>query len=355
MEDRPVLLRGARILLVVASLIIVVAGLQAAAALLRPFLVSLFLSILSLPLLTGLQRLRIPRPISVLLTMTAVVLVFVGIGLLVGGSLNGFIEAAPRYRERLEQLGGLVSQQLTQRGIDVRDLFDGQKLNLGVVFDFMTGSLLAIAAVLSNTVMVLLTMVFILLEAAGFPDKLRLAFGRPEPALARFRAITEEVQRYLAIKTMISLATGLVVTGWLWLLGVDFPLLWGLIAFVMNYIPNLGSILAAIPPVLLATVQIGIGRAIVVAIGYAVINISLGTLVEPQLMGRRLGLSPLVVFFSLVFWGWVWGPIGMLLSVPLTMILKIMMENSVEFRWIAILLDDRAHPPEAAPPSSSEL
>ena len=131
------------------------------------------------------------------------------------------------------------------------------------------------------------------------------------------------------------------------MLGLGFPLLWGLVAFIFNYIPNLGSILAAIPPVLLALVQFGPARAAVVAVGYLVINIGLANFLEPYLMGRRLGLSTLVVFLSLVFWGWVWGPVGMLLSVPLTVIVKIALENTKDFRWVAIMLG--ANPTRSTP------
>jgi predicted PurR-regulated permease PerM len=142
----------------------------------------------------------------------------------------------------------------------------------------------------------------------------------------------------VAIKPLVSLATGGFVALWVGLLGVDFPLLWGLVAFLMNYIPSLGSILAAVPAILLTIVQLGPGRALAVAIGYLVVNVVLGNFVEPHFMGRRLGMSTLVVFLSLVFWGWVWGPVGMLLSVPLTMVLKILLENTEDLRWVAVLL-----------------
>ena len=148
------------------------------------------------------------------------------------------------------------------------------------------------------------------------------------------------------IKTAVSAVTGTVVGLWVAALGLDFALLWGLVAFLLNFIPNLGSIIAAIPAVLLAMVQFGPGRAAVIAAGYLVVNIVFGSVVEPMLMGRRLGLSTLVVFASLVFWGFVWGPVGMLFSVPLTMVVKIALENSKDFRWVAVMLD--ANPAAAA-------
>jgi predicted PurR-regulated permease PerM len=153
-----------------------------------------------------------------------------------------------------------------------------------------------------------------------------------------FTKIIVDVQRYLGIKTLISLATGILIGVWVAILGVDFPILWGILAFLFNYIPSLGSILAAVPTLLLALVQLGPGPAALVGLGYVVVNVALGTFVEPYFMGRKLGLSTLVIFLSLVFWGWVWGPVGMLLSVPLTMVVKILLENSENFRWVAVLL-----------------
>ena len=137
---------------------------------------------------------------------------------------------------------------------------------------------------------------------------------------------------------MISLITGVTVTIWVYVLGLDFPILWGIVAFLFNYIPNIGSIIAAVPAVLLALVQFGLGKALVVTLGYVVVNVIMGNFVEPRVMGRGLGLSPLVVFLSLIFWGWIFGPVGMLLSVPLTMIVKIAFQHSPEMRWLAVLL-----------------
>ena len=158
----------------------------------------------------------------------------------------------------------------------------------------------------SNTFLVLLTVIFILMEAAGFSGKLRRAFGEATD-LGQFERMTQQVQKYLVIKTAISAITGTVVGLWAAVMGLDFALLWGVTAFLFNFIPNLGSIIAAVPAVLLAVVQFGPGRAAVIAVGYLVINIGFGSFVEPMLLGRRLGLSTLVVFVSLVFWGWVWG------------------------------------------------
>jgi predicted PurR-regulated permease PerM len=160
----------------------------------------------------------------------------------------------------------------------------------------------------------------------------------PEESLPRIEAFRGAVQRYVALKSLISIATGILIWIWLLVLGIDFAPLWGFMAFLLNYIPNIGSILAAIPAVSLALVQLGPGSAVAALAGYLVVNNVVGNFVEPRIMGRGMGLSTLVVFISLVAWGWIFGTIGMLLSVPLTMTLKIGFESSRDHRWVSRLL-----------------
>jgi predicted PurR-regulated permease PerM len=146
------------------------------------------------------------------------------------------------------------------------------------------------------------------------------------------------VNNYLAIKTLVSIATGIVVSIMLWAFGLDFPILWGVLAFLLNFIPNIGSIIAAVPAISLAILQLGPAQAGFIGLGYLTINTVMGNVVEPKYLGKGLGLSALVVFLSLIFWGWLLGTVGMLLSVPLTMILKIGLQSSAEGRWFAVLL-----------------
>ena len=331
--------RGARFLIIAASLVVVVAGLRAAGQLLLPFLVSVLLAIIALPLMVWLQRRGAPTAVAVLATILTAVAILAGVVIVVGRSLNEFTAAAPGYQARFQELAGSTLTWLDALGIETQGWGAREFLNPGALMDLVGGTLRAVAAVAQNTFLVVLTMVFILAEAAGFSGKLRVVFGERSDHLERFGVMARQIQRYLAIKTLISLATGILVGLWVSVLGLGFPLLWGLVAFIFNYIPNLGSILAAVPPVLLALVQFGPGRATVVAAGYLAINIGLANFLEPYLMGRRLGLSTLVILLSLIFWGWVWGPVGMLLSVPLTVIVKIALENTEDFRWVATLLD----------------
>jgi predicted PurR-regulated permease PerM len=203
----------------------------------------------------------------------------------------------------------------------------------------VANTLSGLGGVLTNGFLILLTVAFILTEASSFPTKLHRVLDRPDRSLEGFDHFLETVKRYMAIKTWVSLATGAIVWLALWLIGVDYPLLWGVVAFLLNYVPNIGSIIAAIPAVLLAIIQLGWGHAVGVILLYVAINVIIGSIIEPKFMGKGLGLSTLVVFLSLIFWGWVLGPVGMLLSIPLTMTVKIAMDHNEETRWIAVLLD----------------
>ena len=350
METRPD--RGARFLVVAASVIIVIAGLRQAGQLVLPFLTAVFLAVVSLPVMVWLQRRRVPTPLAVIGTVAAAAGVIGVLGIVVGRSVNDFAVVAPQYTARFQELANRSVAWAAGLGLPMAELRLLDYVNAGAVVDLLGGTLGALAGLLSNAFLVLLAVIFILFEAAGFRAKLRAAFGNRGDSLDRFGQMTQQIQNYLAIKTAVSLATGLVAGLWVWALGLDFPLLWGLVAFLFNYIPNLGSIFAAIGPVLLSVVQFGPGRAVAVAVGYVLINVIFGSLIEPMLLGRRLGLSTLVVFLSLVFWGWVWGPMGMLLSVPLTMMLKIALENTEDLRWVAVMLD--ANPSTAQAPAVAD-
>jgi AI-2 transport protein TqsA len=342
MREARELTPAVRVLLVLASLVVVIAGLKAAQAILIPVLLALLLAILCTPAVYWLREHRVPTVLAVLLVVVALIGLLTGFGALVGGSVNGFIDAAPRYQQRLDAVGESIGAWLQGHGVDTSRLHASDVFQPGALVRFLGGGLTALLATLSNTFVVVLILVFMLLEAVSLPTKMRVAMDRPHADLQRFTKAAREIQKYLGLKTAISALTGLLIGGWVAILGLDFALTWGFLAFLLNFIPNIGSIIAAIPAVLLALVQLGLAKAILVALGFLVVNIVLGNLVEPQLMGRTLGMSSLAIFLSLVFWGWLWGPVGMFLSVPLTMILKIGMENSRDLKPIALLLDSAA-------------
>ena len=344
---------GFRALMTAAAVVVVIAGLKAASEVLLPVLAAGFLAVLSIPPVRALQRRKVPDWAAVLIVFLGVLVAVGLVSLFVGTSIKGFSANVPKYEERLREYTTGLLDWLGGFGIELSTDTVREQLDTGSLMR-MTGSAIgALGAVLSNTLFVLLTVVFILAEAAGLPKKLRAAFDVGEDELNQFAGVMTDLQTYLSVKTRISLITGVLALLSTWIIGVDYPLLWGLIAFLLNYVPTLGSIIAGAPPVVLALVQFGWERALAVVVCYVVINVVMGNVLEPRMMGRSLGLSSLVVFLSLVFWGFVWGPVGMVLSVPLTMVVKILLEHSDDMKWLAVLLssgaETREQLEEAAP------
>lgn len=162
---------------------------------------------------------------------------------------------------------------------------------------------------------------------------------KAEPVLAAADRITLAVQHYLGLKSLVSLITAIMAVVILWLFGIHFAILWGLLTFFLNFIPNIGSFIATFPPVAVALFQTGSpGKALVIAALLSIVQLGVGNFLEPKLMGRGLDLSPLVVLLALLFWGWLWGLVGMLLAVPLTAAVKIAMEQIDETRTLAVLM-----------------
>lgn len=337
-------------LLGAASCVVVLAGMRAAQELLVPLLLSLFLAVICAPPLFWLQRRGLPSGLAAVAIILAVTLAQLGVVAVVATSLTGFMESLPRYQESLQsQFAGLLAW-LRSHGVTVASQDLLKYLNPGSIMRLAGVLVSGLGAVLTNTFMILLTVIFLLLEASSFPEKLRSVSSDPDGSMPQWNKVAADIQHYVALKTWVSLGTGLAVYLWLAILGVDFALLWGLLAFLLNYVPNIGSIMAALPGVLLALVQLGWSGALAAAGGYLVINLAVGSIIEPRIMGRRLGLSTLVVFLSLVFWGWVLGPVGMVLSVPLTMAVKIGLESYGGTRALGVILGagPPAEPPRAA-------
>ena len=332
---------GGRFLLMGASFVVVVAGLRLGASMLLPFALALFLAVMSMPIMFWLQLRRVPAPLAVLLTMLVIGALLGGIILLGTQSVAEFQTQLPGYQSRLTALYQSWITGLSDRfDVPLDQYLTLSLINPGAAIGFFGQMTARVVGFLGNTFVVLLIMAFILAEATVFPFKFRAILGPQAGDGRRMTKVIREVQEYLGIKTAVSLATGLLIGVLAWLLQLDFPVLLGLIGFVMNYIPTVGSILAAVPAVVLSLLQFGtLGHLLAVSLAYGAINTVFGNIIEPNLMGRRLGLSTLVVILSLLFWAWLWGPVGALLAVPLTMVVKIMLENTEDLRWIAILLD----------------
>ncbi len=308
------------ILITAASLVIVVAGMQAAAALINPFLLAIFLAILFSPPLYWLQRRGVPKALAVAIILLGFLVTSFLLMAFVGRSLNALTGQLPFYQERLATILSHLFAWLNSLGIDTSNVLLADYVSPRKIMDLVYLMLSLVRGLFTHMLLIFLTVLFIMIEAAGFPGKLQAAFPDPEKTLGHFRAITASVNQYMGVKAIFSLATGLSIWILLTLLGVDFAGTWGLLAFFLNFIPSIGSIIAAVPAILLALLQLGLPTALLTLLGYLVVNVLFGNFLEPRFMGRRLGLSTLVVFLSLLFWGWVLGPVGMVLSVPLTMI-----------------------------------
>ncbi len=326
---------GYRVLVGAASAIIVGAGMVQMRAILAPFLFALLVAIAGALPLRWLQNKKVPGWLAALM----VAFLFCGILLLLGGlaaqSVEGFTEALPGYKQDLQILFDRIQERLNPYGLELPSKLS--QVDEGVAMGILTSLLQGVARSFSSVATAAVILVFLLLEAADYRVKFRAALSHTVD-VGRFEKVTDDVQRYLFVKTVTSAVTGLLIGILCTVVGVDFPVLWGLVAFVLNYIPVVGSIIAAVPAVLLGCISLSWVAVFCLALGYIVVNTAVSNFLEPQLMGRHLGLSPLIVFLSLVFWGWAWGPIGMFLSVPITMLVKILLENSDDLRWVAVLM-----------------
>ena len=326
------------LLLNLACLVVVIAGIKACTSVIVPFLLSAFFAVLASPLLFWLRKKGLPDWFSIVFLIILFILLETGLGALLGTSVAEFTKELPVYQERLGAIYSKISQFAKRLGFSEVELAVLQELDVSKVMAFVASTLKSMGVLITNTFVIILTLIFMLLEAGGMVYKLealnRLGFEKTR----ELRLIMNGINSFFAIKTFTSLLTGLLIWLALWIQGVDFPALWGVCAFALNFIPTIGSIIAAAPAVLLSLVKLGFGHSLITLAIYVVVNIAVGNILEPKLMGQGIGLSPLVIFLSMAFWGWVLGPVGMFLSVPITMSIKIAMGVHERTRWLSVLL-----------------
>ncbi|MCY4643503.1 MAG: AI-2E family transporter [Bacteriovoracales bacterium] len=330
--------RVSSLLFMAAAFVVVVAGMRAAEPILVPFLLSAFIAIISIPLLFWLENKGLPRWFAMLTVIGGLIAIGAGVIVLVGSSIREFSQNLPEYKIRINSQALPLMEWLRARGIEIPTDGYMSYLEPEAAIQLTADLLNGFGKILSNAFLIVLTTVFILFETSSFPRKFRTIMKNPDFTLDQFAIFRNKIRHYLVIKTITSLSTAVMVGLSLALLGVNYPVLWGLLSFFLNYVPNVGSIIAAIPAVLFAIIQLGVVPAMWVALSYVVVNIVIGSIIEPRFMGRGLGLSALVVFLSLVFWGWLLGPVGMFLSVPLTVMFKIALDSHPETKWIAVWL-----------------
>lgn len=322
----------------IAAVMVIIAAVIAANSIVTPMLLALFFSIIMAQPIYWLQKHKVPQGLAVLMVFGGVLLVFFGFGGIIGESLSTFSQDAPIYGKRLNEIGLSFVSYLNGHGFNISKDQLTSLLDPSKVMSYTAGALTELGAVMGNMALIVFTVVFLLLELNSFNLKAKAIVKGADDSIAYLNKIGKSIRHYLAIKTFVSFLTGLLVYVALLIVGIEYAILWALIAFLLNYIPSFGSIIAGIPAVLFALVQSGPEGALWTIIVYVAINMAIGNIVEPKMMGKGMGLSTLVVFISLIFWGFVLGTVGMFLSVPLTMTLKIMFEQNKQMKWMAILL-----------------
>lgn len=342
--------RVTNVLLAIAATFLIIAGLKAASSFVVPVILSLFVSIILGPLYFLFAQAKLPvikkdMPdwLAMILVVFIMGLLFFFIGRLIGNSVEQFSDKLPDYEIALKEKFSGIVLWLQSIGVEIPESGLTDRFSPGVLMNLSASVLNGLGGVLSNTFLIIFTSIFLLMEASVFGEKMQRAFPNSDSkAHSGLDEVISKIKRYASIKSIVSLMTGAIISLWLWILGVEYPFLWGLVAFLFNFVPNIGSIIAAVPAVILAWLTSDtVATPILAAAGYLAVNFVIGNVVEPKFMGKGLGLSTLVVFLSLLFWGWVLGPVGMLLSVPLTIIVKIVLDANEETHWLGIMLGDK--------------
>lgn len=354
-EHNPTERVGQRVIFNLAAFVIVLAGIHLASEVLIPLMLAAFIAVLTAPLISWLQRRRVPRLVGTIVAIALDVAFVIGLGVVIVTSVNSLYDELPRYQGKLLEWIDHGAVWLNGHGVAIKPRELQSVFDASSIVDLFGTLIASIATLVSNVMLILLIVAFLLFESAGIGDKLLFLLKRQWHHNSQeenpFSLAAHDIQKYLAVKTLTSLATGLLVGLWFTILGIDFALLWGVMAFLFNYIPNIGSFIAVTPPIFIAFIMQGPATAFATGLGSFIVNFIIGNIVEPRALGKALGLSPLIVLVSMVFWGWLLGPFGAIISVPLTMIVKIGLSHSDDMAWITILLK----PPPKLSPSIMDL
>lgn len=326
------------ILFDLAALVIVLAAIKVMEPIIAPFLIAIFIAAISAPAMFWFMRKGLPQGLSLSLVLLIVFVSFIIIFQMVGSSLSLFIRDLPAYQQKLHQMTLQIIPFASNMGLQIKENELSQIFDLGAIMGFVGKTFSGVLGTLTNAFLILLLVVFILIEFASFGKKMRRISSNPQKTMTSLHFFSQTLNNYITLKCLMSLLTAIPIGIVLYLMDIQYLFLWTFLVFLLNFIPNIGSIIAAIPVVLLALIQHGAMTAAGVMLTFIIVNNIVGNMIEPRLLGRKLGLSSLVVFISLVFWGWLLGTVGMFLSVPLTMALKIALEDNPDTRWIAVLL-----------------
>jgi len=306
-----------------------------------PFFLAIFLSFILYPVLDFLTRIKVPKSLSIIFLIIVTFLVIYLLGSLFYSSGKNFAEELPKYSKKVDEILTSIHMRLKIHFPNLKPLDWMAQLDLGKIGGFVFSSMGPFFSFISNLFLVFIFLLFILAGRGNIKEKVEkyLSKQRAAQIFEMIKKIDNQIQRYLAIKTLVSFITGLMATVILLFFGVDFAIVFGFMTFLLNYIPNIGSFIATVFPVTIAVFQFEtIWPAFWILLILILIQQVMGNFVEPRLMGEGLGLSPLFVLFALFFWGWLWGIAGMILAVPIVAIIKIICNNIPELKFLAVLM-----------------
>ena len=327
-----------QIFIFTASTLITLFLLKGASVVITPFLLSIAIAIILSPLFTRLESKHIPKSVSL---AVVILLSLIPIVLLGGYVVDEAKDFAENYQTIKEGWAANTSKVLVHfRHIGIDDYKINTLLQKSNLAEIVKNLVIQAKSQFSNLFMIFFMVAFMLMESKYFYNKMLKIATDYHVDSHLFIELIEKIKSYFLIKVKTSLATALLVFAVLWFFDISYYYMWAVLAFFMNFIPVIGSILAAIPAVIFALTDHGLMTMVWVATGYLTINIMIGNVIEPRIMGKGLGLSALIIFLSMTFWGWLFGPIGMILSVPLTMITQYLFDQYRETQWIALLLSD---------------
>lgn len=324
--------------LIFAAFIIILAGLMSAVSIVNSILMGLFISIVCAQPIHWLRRKKVPKTIALIIVLIGISIVFVFLIQVIGASLSSFSQHVDEYESNLEEMGNGILNSLNSYGFHFSFSKIASLLDFSKAMNITASLLAGLGNLMGNALTIFFLTIFLLLEIDSIGIKTQLGFEHSKDSYSYVNSIINNIRHYLTIKTLTSLLTGLLIWISLTIIGVDYAIIWALIAFLLNYIPNFGSIIAAIPALLFSLIQLGFHGAFLTTVVFIAANMVIGNIVEPKMMGKGLGLSTYVVFVSLLFWGFVLGTVGMFLSVPLTMAIKIILEQNPKTKSIAIFL-----------------
>ncbi len=338
------------LLVTLGGTVLVLAGMRAAAPIVGPLLIALLITIAWSPASHWLQRRGWPPTVAAL---TGIVVSLIGLALLVAlvwSSLLGLQERLPEYEPRVAALQESGATLLAKLPFDSARLLSAEAIQPDALVGYAMGLVGGVTEAVGALALLGLLMAFMMLESVRYPEKLEAVLSATDETRARITSFGESMRSYIVINTAFGLIAGVLNTLLLLALGVDFAILWGVLSFLLSFVPNVGVLIALVPPTLMALLQFGLGRAIIVAAGFFAINFVVDAVIKPRFVGESLNLAPIMVVISLVFWGWLLGPIGALVAVPLSIAAKFLFEGFDDSRWLAALMSDR---PSSDPPPAS--